>query len=759
MTERVILKLDGILDRGCRIVVELWLERECQIVFTGKLPPNPELANLANLHWQKYRAIGTPSSRLKPESIEIEGSINNRMQECRQSSEKLGDCFRQWLNSPEFLPVDRGLRDELSRHKPVRVFIETDNTQLQKLPWHLWDWSESRKAEVALSYPTAYRLSQLTNPLPKTPHVRILAILGHRAGIDIEADRQILENLPDAEVLFLVEPTRQELSDTLWEKSWDILFFAGHSETEGEKGRIYLNPDDSLTLDELRYGLRQAVKRGLQLAVFNSCDGLGLAQQLGDLKIPQMVVMREVVGDKVAQTFLKYFLTAFSGGKPFELAVRQAREQLQGLEDKLPCASWLPAIVAHPQAELLTWNRLRARPPLLISQRNWQHVLQIAAAVTLALMGVRAIGWLQPWELNAYDLLMRMRPAEVSDPRLLVVEATEADVNRYSFPLPDGILAQAIEKVQQHQPRVIAVDIFRHRPNAQLGQLFQKTPNLISLCSVGQADNPDNPGIPAPPNVPENRQGFSDVWIDPDGVLRRFVLFMQSDYQEACATRFSFASLAALFYLQAEGIEPKTLSSDRIQLGKAILTRLPPDAGGYRDLDNRGFQVMLNYRNAPQVAQHVRIADLLDGKIPPDAIQNRIVIMGVTATISNASGFFETPYTQWGQFDREMPGVIVQAHAISQLIGAALDDRSLPEAWNPWVEAFWIGGWAVLGGAIAFSCRRTWVWGLVMGATTGSLVWVSLGLFVGGQWVPLIPAAVALVMTGTMARSFPKEKR
>lgn len=759
MEKRIILKLDGILDGGCQIVLELWLERECQIVFTGKLPPNPELANLANLHWQKYRAIGTPGSRLKPESIEIEGSINNRMQECRQSSEELGDCFRQWLNSPEFLPVDRSLRDELSRHEPVRVFIETKDSQLQKLPWHLWDWSESRSVEVVLSYPAAYRLSQLTNPLPKTPNVRILAILGHRAGIDIEADRRILENLPDTEVLFLVEPTRQQLNDRLWEQSWDILFFAGHSETEAEKGRIYLNPDDSLTLDELRYGLRQAINSGLQLAIFNSCDGLGFAQQLGDLKIPQMVVMREVVGDEVAQIFLKYFLTAFSGGKPFELAVRQAREQLQGLEDELPCASWLPAIVAHPQAEPLTWNRLRARPPLLISQRNWQNVFQIAAAVTLALMGLRAIGCLQPWELNAYDLLMRMRPSETPDARLLVVEATEADVNRYGFPLPDDILAQVIERVQQHQPRAIAVDIFRDRPNAQLGQLFQKNQNLIALCSVGQANNPDNPGIPAPPHVPENRQGFSDVWLDPDGILRRFVLFMQPDYQESCATRFSFAGLAALSYLQAEGIEPKMLSSDRIQLGKAILTRLPQDAGGYRNLNNRGFQVMLNYRNAPQVAQRVRIADLLDGKIPPDAIQNRIVIMGVTATISNASGFFETPYTGWGESYRKMPGAIVRAHAISQILSVALDNRTLIEAWNPWVEAFWIAGWAVLGGAISLSCRRTWVWVLVMGTTVGSLGWVSLGLFVGGQWVPLIPSAVALVMTGAMARSFPKEKR
>lgn len=750
MAKRVILKLDGILERGCRVVLEIWSEGERQLELFAALPPNLELAAQLNAHWRNYRSLG--ASRLKPESISM-GNINHRIQQCRDSSQELGRLFCQWLNAPEFLPIERQLRDRLDLGEVVRLHIHAQDPQLQKLPWHLWEWAESRRAEVALSLPEF----PLPKARPSSSQVRILAILGHSAGIEVEVDRQVLEHLPDADVVFLVEPTRQQLNDRLWEQSWDILFFAGHSETEGERGRIYLNPDDSLTLDELRYGLHQAVKRGLQLAIFNSCDGLGLAQQLGDLNIPQMVVMREVVGDRVAQEFLKYFLKAFAAGKPFELSVREARERLQGLEDELPCASWLPAIVAHPQAQSLTWEQLRSRPRLLLCAQNWQRVFQMAAAIALAVTGLRAIGWLQPWELKTYDLLMRMRPPEAPDPRLLVVEATEADVNRYGFPLPDGILAQAIDRLEQHQPRIIALNIFRDRPDLQLRQLLQKNQNLIALCNVGQADNPDNPGIAPPPNLPENRQGFSDIWRDPDGVLRRFVLFMHSDYQEACATRFSFASLAALSYLQAEGIQLKTLSSDRLQLGKAILTRLSQDAGAYRDLDNRGFQIPLDYRNSPEVAQRIRIADVLDGNLKPDDIQNRIVIIGVSARVSNASGFFQTPYTGWGESDREMSGAIVQAHAIGQLLSAALDDRPVLQVWNPWQEAFWLGGWAVLGGAIALGCRRTWIWVLVMGTTVGSLVWVSLGLFVGGQWVPLLPAAMALGATGAIGRSLPEQ--
>ena len=92
----------------------------------------------------------------------------------------------------------------------------------------------------------------------------------------------MLENLPNAEVTFLVEPSRRNINDELWDQACDIIFFAGHSSSEGETGRIYINPDYSLTISELWYALRKAVDRGLQLAIFNSCDGLGLARELDD---------------------------------------------------------------------------------------------------------------------------------------------------------------------------------------------------------------------------------------------------------------------------------------------------------------------------------------------------------------------------------------------------------------------------------------------------------------------------------------------
>jgi hypothetical protein len=49
---------------------------------------------------------------------------------------------------------------------------------------------------------------------------------------------------------------------------------------------------------------------------------------------------------------------AFAGGKPLYLAVREARERLQGLENEFPCASWLPVICQNPTTEPIQWQKL-----------------------------------------------------------------------------------------------------------------------------------------------------------------------------------------------------------------------------------------------------------------------------------------------------------------------------------------------------------------------------------------------------------------
>ena len=276
-----------------------------------------------------------------------------------------------WLESEGFRPIERQLRMRLSPDDEIRVIIQTEDSSTRKLPWCIWQFfRDYPRAEVALS---ALNFAPRTKSGRTSDRVRILAILGRSAGIDVESDRQLLENLAATQVVFLVEPQRREFNEQLWERQgWDILFFAGHSSVQDSErmGQIYINPTESLTIPQLHHALTRAIERGLQLAIFNSCEGLGLASQLADLNIPQTIVMREPVPDLVAQEFLKYFLIAFLEGQSLYLAVREARERLQGLEGEFPGASWLPVLFQNPAATPPRWQDLikASSPPPLSRQ-------------------------------------------------------------------------------------------------------------------------------------------------------------------------------------------------------------------------------------------------------------------------------------------------------------------------------------------------------------------------------------------------------
>ncbi len=86
---------------------------------------------------------------------------------------------------------------------------------------------------------------------------------------------------------------------------------------------------------------------------------MGLAQELADLHIPQIIVMREPVPDIVAQEFLQHFIKTFAEGNSLYLAVPDSRERSQCLEDHCPCATWLPIICQHLAEVPTTWHSLR----------------------------------------------------------------------------------------------------------------------------------------------------------------------------------------------------------------------------------------------------------------------------------------------------------------------------------------------------------------------------------------------------------------
>ncbi len=803
----VLIVGEGSFEQGFPVTLRLGEEgKNPSMEITGRLPPTLEIPQYYSGWATSYRHLGLPS---RLEAVVAQVTNVSRLESCSKAAQNLRDRLNTWLDSESFRPIREKLLEQLMPSDEIRLIIQTENLWLRRLPWHLWDLCERYlKMEIALSATVYELIEQLVPPHPK---VRILAILGNSVGINTQEDRFLLERLPNAEISFLVEPQRQELTEELWKQGWDILFFAGHSSSQGngETGRIYINQTDSLTIAQLRYALRKAVERGLKIAILNSCDGLGLARDLADLQIPEIIVMREPVPDQVAQTFLKYFLEAYARGESFYLAVRAAREKLQGLEDQFPCATWLPVICQNLAVLPATWQELAVNvtnnsttgsssdyiypdprrfstlyPNKEISSpeqalnsnfsrdvenlspnlsptkrgggRNLARVFLLSLVITSLLMGVRHLGVLQSLELKAFDHLMQRRPAQVPDSRILVVTVTEADIQaqkqdlRPGTSLSDRSLAQLLEKLESYKPKAIGLDIYRDFPVGagyrDLGKRLKQSDRFISVCKVSTETN--DPGISPPPEVPVERLGFSDVVIDPDGVLRRHLLALTPHPASPCTASYALSSQLALRYLAAKGISLKITTDGYLQLGTTIFKPLEAHTGGYQNIDAWGHQVLLNYRSyrsASDFVPQVTLTQVLNGQLNPDAVKDKIVLIGVSAPSRN--DYFLTPYSRSQTFDQQMPGVVVHAQMVSQILSAVMDHRPLLWVWPVWGEALWIWGWSLAGGLLCWRCQLR----LGLGPLVVALVilyGLCFGLITQGGWVPLVPSALALVSSG-----------
>jgi branched-chain amino acid transport system substrate-binding protein len=323
-------------------------------VQSGRLLPAPNIPQLYQ-DW-KSAYYGTPVVRQAlriqiPETQETNVSI----QKCRDAADALVYQIIQWYEKS--LNLQRLIERQVRSDEPMRVFIQTDNVDIWKLPWHLWSLlTDHPNSELAFITDNFHNISitSIQNSL------KILGILGNDEKIQIEEDHRLVEELRNkgAQIEWLQKPSIGDVVDKLIAESWDILFFAGHSYTDKKnQGVIQINDQDSLFVTDLKYVLKKAVANGLKLAIFNSCDGIGLAKNLADLNIPYILVMKEPVPDRVAQLFLKYFLEHFSKGKSLNQSVDYARERLRidEVREQLPGASWLPLIYQNPNVPPLVW--------------------------------------------------------------------------------------------------------------------------------------------------------------------------------------------------------------------------------------------------------------------------------------------------------------------------------------------------------------------------------------------------------------------
>jgi CHASE2 domain-containing sensor protein len=769
MTKLVVLKLDGNFTTGFKVNVEIFLQdKSFDGRRSGQLPAEIKLLQCLESWQLEYKALGA-NQRIKGKKV-IFTSGNSRSR-LNLWGEQLRERFQDWLKAASFQEVNLWLREKLSISESIRVLLCTDEQKVHQLPWSQWDFVQRYPhTEIALSRLDVVEVS-LACRQKRQVEVRILAIFGSSQNINVKEDLKILSTCPNTYLKSLVQPQREELYDYLWTECWDLVFFAGHSETIAEAGIIYLNDRDILTIADLEYALQKAIANGLQLAIFNSCDGLGLAYALGKLGLPQIIVMREPIADRVAHQFLSYFLTEYSSNQPLHLATRKARERLQGSEQKYPFSSWLPVLYQNQSATPLSWLQLmgvREKPANRPTEYNYsQLVLVIAIAICLAWLG-QTSGWFQAGELHHYDRALSFRPMEPRDERILVITVDDEDLN-YQYAegltrqgsLTDEALGRLLTKLQPYKPVAIASDIIHDFPySAKLKSIIAQQTNFVAICRV-ENENSQLESIAAPPEIPILQTGFTNIAIDNDGVIRRHILGMSPDL-EKCQTNLSLSLRMALKYLDyiAVKTENKTtyprkfLANGKLEIGQTIFPKIEFDSGGYHlpKTENQGYQILLNYRD--QQPQTIALRQILEEKSEhkiADLVKEKIIFIGVK---SHNNDLHYTPYSN-GQQAARVSGVLIHAQATSQIISAVLDNRKLIKWVSYQIELLWTLNWSIIGtGVILIS---NWLLEKKQNLFLITIIAIALilitlyfsyfTLLLDGYWLPIITPILAFILS------------
>ncbi len=677
-----------------------------------------------------------------------------------EKAQVLVEELNTWLNfgSPGWQKIRDRILQTLGQDKENQFFVQTDDRLLQQLPWSAWDVLDRSLATTEVIF-SPLNIRQPTPKARKRQRLRILVILGDSDQIDLQVDRQRLTELnrSRADIQWLEQPDRQTFLDTLWNKQgWDILYFGGHSGA----GLIGINQETQLEPSrDFKHGIQQAISQGLQLAIFNSCDGLKLANQLAQLSLPRSIVMREPVPDEVAQDFLRFFLTTFQPETALPTSVHKARQQLEDAWNyKYPGCGWLPVIFQHPntprviglsEPTLESVTKSASRPS---RQLGWWQITVTGFLVTSLVVGVRSLGLLQSWELWWFDQLLRWRPTESPDDRILIITVGESDIQYQrengqdgQGSLSDAALAKLLQKLEPHQPRVIALDIyhdFDYEPT--LAEQLTEMPQFIAPCRVS-GSNAAPTGIAGPPGVPPERLGFTDFPSDPNATIRRQLIGMTSD-RVGCSTPYGLSSQVVMAYLGTEYVFDAQ-ASDTLKLEETLMPRLTHTAGGYQlaPADANGYQILVNYRS--QSPRQVSLEAILSGDVEDQLgnwVSDRIVLIG----LSKREDSHLTPYSH-GPYPEQMLGVELHAQMASQILSAVLDQRSFLWWYPDWLEWLWIYSWSLLGGLTLWRFHTVLGRSLAIGVTVISLPGICFIVLLSGGWVPLAPCILVSIITSS----------
>ncbi|MEL6938908.1 MAG: EAL domain-containing protein, partial [Cyanobacteria bacterium J06598_1] len=296
-------------------------------------------------------------------------------------------------------------------------------------------------------------------------------------------------------------------------------------------------------------------------------------------------------------------------------------------------------------------------------------------------------------------------------------------------------------ELQRHSPKTIGLDIYRDIPQGEGYEALVselQSPEVVAITSLGMSVDDS---VPPPPAVTPDRVGFNDFIIDTDGILRRSLLFAALGEEKL----YSFALRLSLQYL-ADEEQTLDISKDALTIGNTDFTPLMSSSGGYDNIDASSYQMLLDYRSSNFVARTVKLSEVLAGEVAPGWIENKVVLIGVTAP--SQKDFFYTPYSSEKDNEHVMAGVLVHAQMVSQILSSTLDDRPIFWYLPNTVEVGWVWLWSLAGGFLVWRMKRSVLLGAALAGGMGVIGAIALASFALTGWIPFAAPLLGFILTG-----------
>ncbi|MCE5336365.1 MAG: adenylate/guanylate cyclase domain-containing protein [Desulfobacteraceae bacterium] len=380
--------------------------------------------------------------------------------------------------------------------------------------------------------------------------------------------------------------------------------------------------------------------------------------------------------------------------------------------------------------------------------------LLLCVLVCAGIVWARAAGVFQATELAVYDYYIRYQPCvSAADNRITLLTISERDIQKLgSWPLNDGLLAQLVKNLLAHQPRIIGLDIFRNievPPGSEdLMKLFSEA---IPVVTIMKFADKLSPGVPRPYVVRDGGLvGFGDSLIDPGGITRRGLLFMDDGKESYTA----FNLLLALAYLQKEGIgaQPDPETPGLMKLGKTTFVPLSRDAGAYINADTNGYQYLLDFSSAKPGFPSISLSDALADRIPDELVRDKIIVVGATA--ESLRDFFSIPIERSSEEGQRIYGIELHATTISQLLRSAIDGQKPMRYWSERVEIGWTVFWGLMGFLVCLRVASFRKFSVCLVVFPAALAGITFFAFRLSFWLPVIPPALAFVMSADFFRLY-----